>query len=238
MKDLCFFCQSLDISDLHEVESLNTGKRLQSLIQNSLRSELKVRLNTAINTIDARAIDVKYHKNCFKEELRKQQHLIEPKGVKRKDENIGKTDNKGNNIEKIVEIEIINAVENEIRNGVILSMNDIKTAFDDILDSYDVAQLKDERKFSKRSLKEIISKNISHAIFTPQSNPNLPHLLHSNEVETKIVEDAIKYQTTNDGMKTILEAAKLLRSSILSFREKSVNITPQLISREEECHLN
>ena len=86
----------------------------------------------------------------------------------------------------------------------------------------------------KRSLKEIISKNISHSIFTPQSNPNLPHLLHSNEVETKIVEDAIKYQTTDDGMKTILEVAKLLRSSILSFREKSVNITPQLISREED----
>ena len=113
-------------------------------------------------------------------------------------------------------------------------MNDIKTAFDDILDSYCVAHLKDERKFSKRSLKGIISKNISHAIFTPQSNPNLPHLLHSNEVETRIVEDAIKYQTTEDGMKKILEAAKLLRHSILSFRERPVNVTPELRSREEE----
>ena len=71
-----------------------------------------------------------------------------------KDENIGNSDNKGSNIEKFVEIEIINAVENEIRNGAILSMNDIKTAFDDILDSYCVAHLKDERKFSKRSLKD------------------------------------------------------------------------------------
>ena len=43
MKDHCFFCQSLDILKLHEIESLNTGKRLQSLIENSLRSELKVR---------------------------------------------------------------------------------------------------------------------------------------------------------------------------------------------------
>ena len=34
-----------------------------------------------------------------------------------KDENIGNTDNKGSNIEKIVEIEISNAFENEIRNG-------------------------------------------------------------------------------------------------------------------------
>ena len=50
---LCFLCQSLDISDLHEVESLNTGKRLPSLIENSLRSELKIRLNTAIYTIHA-----------------------------------------------------------------------------------------------------------------------------------------------------------------------------------------
>ena len=119
-KIFVFFCQSVDTSDLHEVESLNTGRRLQSLIQNSLRSELKVRLNTAINTIDARAIDVKYHKNCFKEELRKQQHLIDPKGEKMKDENIGNTDNKGSNIEKIVEIEISNAFENEIRNGATL----------------------------------------------------------------------------------------------------------------------
>ena len=162
---------------------------MQSLIQNSLRSELKVRLNTAINTIDARAIDVKYHKNCFKEELRTQQHLIDPKGEKMKDEN------KGSNIEKIVEIEIINAVENEIRNGAILSMNDIKMTFDDILDSYCVAHLNDERKFSKRSLKEIISKNISHAIFTPQSNPNLQHLFHSNEVET---ERQSTYKTQKD----------------------------------------
>ena len=150
MKDHCFFCQSLDISKLHEIESLNTGKRLQSLIENSLRSELKVRLNTALNLVDARAIDVKYHKNCFKEELRKQKQLLEPKEEKRKDDDIGTTNIKRNNIETIVEIQIINAVGNEIRNGVILSMNHIKTACDDILHSYGLAHLKDERKFSKR----------------------------------------------------------------------------------------
>ena len=234
MKDHCFFCQSLDISKHHEIESPNTGKRLQSLIENSLRSELKVRLNTALNPVDARAIDVKYHKNCFKEELRKQKQLLEPKEEKRKDDDIGTTNIKRNNIETIVEIQIINAFGNEIRNGVILSMNDIKTACDDILHSYGLAHLKDERKFSKRSLKEIISKNIHHAVFTPQSNPNLPHLLHSNEVETRIVEDAIKYQTTDDGMKKILDAANILRTSILSFREQSENISPGLSPREDE----
>ena len=65
-KELCFFCQEdkQNLGMLHEVCTFNAGEKLQQAIKTSQSYDLRVRLRTAINPSDARAIDVKYHLPC------------------------------------------------------------------------------------------------------------------------------------------------------------------------------
>ena len=49
---------------LHEVCTFNAGEKLQQAIKASQSDDLRVRLSTAVNPSDARAIDVKYHLPC------------------------------------------------------------------------------------------------------------------------------------------------------------------------------
>ena len=66
-KELCFFCQEdkQNLGMLHEVCTFNAGEKLQKTIKASQSDDLRVRLNTAINPSDARAIDIKYHLPCW-----------------------------------------------------------------------------------------------------------------------------------------------------------------------------
>ena len=62
-KELCFFCQEdkQNLRMLHGVCTFNAGEKLQQAIKAGQSDDLRVRLSTAINPSDARAIDVKYH---------------------------------------------------------------------------------------------------------------------------------------------------------------------------------
>ena len=60
-KQLCFFCQSEDITDLINMSSFDIDARVRAAIQ--IDQELNIRYNDAF---DARAGDLKYHRYCIK----------------------------------------------------------------------------------------------------------------------------------------------------------------------------
>ena len=50
---------------LHEVCTFNAGEKLPTSNKSRSNDDLRVRLSTAINPSDARAIDIKYHLPCW-----------------------------------------------------------------------------------------------------------------------------------------------------------------------------
>jgi len=63
-KNVCFFCNeaATERNKLHEVETFDAGSSLKQAIEKSDDKELKVKLCTAIDAVDAHAIDIEYHK--------------------------------------------------------------------------------------------------------------------------------------------------------------------------------
>lgn len=64
-KDLCFFCQGASSVSFLEMCPFNAGRRLKEAVDASGNDKWKVRLSTAMDAEDARAIDVKYHLPCW-----------------------------------------------------------------------------------------------------------------------------------------------------------------------------
>ena len=65
-KELCFFCQvSNDTAKLHEVCTFNAGRKLRDAVAASNNDRWKIQLSAAVDVSDARAIDVKYHLQCW-----------------------------------------------------------------------------------------------------------------------------------------------------------------------------
>ena len=66
-KKNCFFYDE-EISKrnpLHKVATLNAGKNPKDAVNLNNNDKLKVRLNEALNPLDAHAIDLLYHKKCW-----------------------------------------------------------------------------------------------------------------------------------------------------------------------------
>lgn len=228
-KKLCFFCQS-DCSnqDLHEVLCTETGEKIRESVLNSSNEELKVRLNTSINSSDARAIDIKYHLPCYVKNV--QRSCVKNCSLSSTDELLKKS----------ADIETISAVDCQIRGGDILSIVNIEHEYNDLLKDFGI---NDElcSKSKRRYLKDIITSNIDHAEFVSQSNPNQPQLIKSNKVEKDIIHDVIEYNQTSEAeLKTIFETAKIIRKSILKYRnQNSLNLSTGIIPTEKDipCEL-
>ena len=66
-KDVCFFCDCIAgyRETLFNVRTFSGGESLRNAISVSGNEKLLVKLNTAIAADDAHSIDIKYHKNCW-----------------------------------------------------------------------------------------------------------------------------------------------------------------------------
>ena len=182
-KNLCFFCQ-IDIFDvpLREVLCMETGLKIQEAVQKGGNAEFKVRLNTAINTTDANAVDIKYHLACYVK------HVQRAKASS--DNEPGNGSNKETLI-KSAELELLAAVDVQIRSGAILTTEDIEDAYHALLEEYGI-QEKTGRRFNRRYLKDMVLSKLHHAASLPQDNPNKPHLIKSNVNDKEILTDALE----------------------------------------------
>jgi len=65
--NVCFFCDgpSGHRKDLRNVSTFSAGQSLRAAIEVSKNDKLRVKLCTAVDSNDAHAIDIKYHKSCW-----------------------------------------------------------------------------------------------------------------------------------------------------------------------------
>ncbi|CAH3164810.1 unnamed protein product [Porites lobata] len=65
--NLCFFCEEKAKyqNPLHLVSTSSAGSSLDNAVKQSKDPKLLVKLSTALDSTDAHAIDIKYHKSCW-----------------------------------------------------------------------------------------------------------------------------------------------------------------------------
>ena len=106
--------------------------------------KLRVKLSTAVDTSDAHAIDIKYHKTCWATNvtnvLPKPQSYSVDSTSKMASEMAGK-------------VKFLTMTEIALREGKILTNSSLQTAFDNILEENNVAQSACDRKVLKQLLK-------------------------------------------------------------------------------------
>jgi hypothetical protein len=66
-KELCFFCdQAAGNKDpLHSVSTMSAGQSIRAAVEILGDEKMQTKLATSIDANDAHAIDIKYHKNCY-----------------------------------------------------------------------------------------------------------------------------------------------------------------------------
>ena len=66
-KEVCFFFERAagHQDPLHSVSTTSAGQSIQSAVQILGDAKLQTKPATAIDTNDAHAINIKYHKNCY-----------------------------------------------------------------------------------------------------------------------------------------------------------------------------
>ena len=66
-RDVCFFCDKAAgyREQLRTVSTKSAGKSLHDAIEITGNDKLRVKLSTAVDLKDAHAIDIKYHKKCW-----------------------------------------------------------------------------------------------------------------------------------------------------------------------------
>ena len=147
-KDVCFFCEKDPRyrETLSMVRTKSAGKSLHDAIEISGNEKLHVKLSTSIDLSDAHAIDIKYHKRCWGNNVSTVLRQSQSKtGASSGDNQIA--------AEIAAKIEFLTATEVALRNGEILKMSDIQSAYQSILEENGVESMTCNRKVLKELIK-------------------------------------------------------------------------------------
>ena len=198
-KELCFFCeQGAGYKDsLHSVSTESAGQSIRAAIQVLGDARLLTKLSTAIDLNDAHAIDIKYHKNCY---------LNTVTNVLRRSESSSDQDSG----ELAAEVEFLDITKMALREGKPLNMAELEAMYISVLRENDVA----DPSCSRKVLKQLISSEIPEVEFHRPKRMNQPERVTSKEIRDEsiaLLEEAVSKEI---GMKTIYNAAALLRKCI------------------------
>lgn len=190
---------------LHNVSTSSAGESLRTAVNLSSNDKLLVKLNSAIDPSDAHAIDIKYHRKCWVNNVT---------SVLRRGESHTAASTQSNNqsaSKAAGKIEFLTVVENTLRNGKILTMSKLQEEFEDILQANNV----ENPTSTGKVLKQLIQNKIPDVEFHRPKRVN-----ESERVSVKTTRDATIQQAEDsvddydEEMTTIFDAAKLLRKSI------------------------
>ncbi|XP_068739370.1 uncharacterized protein [Montipora capricornis] len=125
-KAVCFFCdgKGCNREKPREVRTINSGGSQREAIQLSRNDKLRVKFSTAIN-----ASDIKYHKNCWTKNV--SNVLRKPLASRSLSSVLAG--------EIPAKIEFLTTTEIMIRNGNVLHMSELNTAFNSIAKENGVA---------------------------------------------------------------------------------------------------
>ena len=185
----------------------SAGESLRAAIDISSNAKLRVKLSSAINPSDARAIDIKYHSKCWANHvtsvLRKGKCQTETSSVNQEVNQIAS--------KAASEIEFLAMVETDLRNGTILTMSILQEAYESILEENGFENPKCTRKI----IKQLIQDKIEGVEFHRPKRVN-----ESERVTIKSTRDVAIQQSEENAddadqeMRILFDAAKFLRKSI------------------------
>ena len=182
-KQLCFFCQADNDEQLFKVRSENAGKTLKNAVCKSQNPALKTRLRTSISEEDAHAIDVKYHKGCWRTHVF---HVLREPSAGRRDTSTSQR----TVLQRACLLELVNLIDVETENQAYLSMDDIETTYVNMLGS----EALENRvpAFNRKWLKKRILRDLPHLKSVRQKDRRKSTVIYSPEAcDEEMVHDAM-----------------------------------------------
>jgi len=200
-KQLCFFCQADNGEQLFKVRSENAGKTLKNAVERSRNPALKTRLSTSISEEDAHAIDVRYHKDCWRTHVF---HVLREPSAGR-----GTSTSQGTVLQRACLLELVNLIDVETENQAYLSMDDIETTYVNMLGSETLEN--HVPAFNRKWLKERILTDLPHLKSIRQKDRRKSAVIYSPEAcDEEMVHDAMTADDDEKNMKTIYKAAQVI----------------------------
>ena len=216
--DRCFFCQKVDDQQMFKVTTANAGNALRDAVEKCQDATLKTRLNTSISPCDAHAIDVRYHKSCWRRNVF---HVL-------RDEHNKSNTSKEHSLQTASLIELINLIDVQTQNQAYLSIDDIETTYANMIGAEGMRN--HSPAFSRQWLKEKILAQLPNVRSVLQTNRRKPAVLYSPAAcEEDLVNSAITSDDDDiNSMKAIFQAAQVLRKTIAGFtkKDKPANTIP------------
>ena len=139
---MCFFCDGEGgyRQPLHTVSTSSAGSSLDAAIKKEGDEKLHVKLSTSVDSKDAHAIDIKYHKNCWTK------HVT---NVLRKSSATSKIEQAS---EVAAKIEFVTMTEMALKSGKVVNMSQLQAAFDTISQENNVKG----KTCSRKTIKKLI----------------------------------------------------------------------------------
>ena len=185
------------------VRTKSAGKSLHDAIEISGNEKLRVKLSTSIDLSDAHAIDIKYHKRCWGNNVSTVLRQSQSKtGASSGDNQIA--------AEIAAKIEFLTATEVALRNGEILKMSDLQSAYQSILEENGVESMACNRKV----LKELIKTEIQFHRLERVNESDRVTIKDTADVAVQLSEKVEQQRDMREEMKTLYDAALLLRKCI------------------------
>ena len=204
-RDACFFCDGAarNYQDpLHEVRTENAGISLRNAIDQKGDQKLKVKLATAIDSCDAHAVDIKYHKCCW---------LYNVSNVLRKPKEDEEMAFNEKTKTAAAKIEFLTMVERALENGEDLNTALLHKAYEDILSFNNVTNSTSSRKMVKR----LILNEVPGVEFHKPARVNESEKVTIKKLRDKAVTDASSRDSNPDeDLQKVFDAAAILRNAI------------------------
>lgn len=222
-KDLCFFCQEDTGEQIFRVCTSETGKQLRSAVEKSGNPALVTRLNTSISPTDAHAIDVQYHKGCWRSNVFHSLREV--------------SDRSGPYVHPLQAasmVEITNLVEVKTRQKAVISMGDVETVYKNMLGDVMAQHCP---TFSRKWLKEYILTELPAVTSVLQKDRRKSAVLYNpTACQEDNVHSMIIDAGSMDNMKTVFKAAQIIRQSIVYFNKESVTDNDDIpVSSDTTC---
>lgn len=162
--EMCFFCDGSDSRGdvLFNVRASSSVDFLRAAIEKSGNDKFRVKLGTSLDMSEKHATKIRYHENCWLNNVTNVLRLQVPATT---------ANNDLSTREKAAQTEFIAMTEINLREGKILIMSELQTAYESILKANDAENCVCHRK----SLKKLIQDSI------PDFECHRPHRVNESE---------------------------------------------------------
>ena len=211
-KELCFFCQLDKDEALFSVRTMNSGKAVRQAVEISQDPVLMTRLSNAISPYDAHAIDIKYHKLCWTQNVF---HVLRDHTSDK-----AKSTTMDLPMQMSCLIELINLVDIQTQNKAYLPMDQIEATYISMLGGSDEVH-KHTPLLTRQWLKEQILQELPSVKSVRQKDRRKPSVLYCPEAcEEDMVHTFMMQNSHMDNTKMLYKTAKLIRRSIVNFTDQ------------------